>query len=107
MSTFDLVVVWLNMTGAVAAVAANWWAARHADPRKRPLWAAVAVLAAVYAGSYLWLVVEGDVVVWSKIMRGVSLIVWPLVWVSAPVLSVLLFRRDRQAIQRKADEALP
>lgn len=106
MSAFDLVVIWLNFTGAVVAALANWWAARHADPRKRPLWAAVAVLAAVYAGSYLWLIIEGDVVVWSKIMRGVSLIVWPLVWVSAPTLSVLLFRRDRRTIQRQADEVL-
>lgn len=102
MTGFDTVVVWLNFTGAVLAAFAAWVGSRRDDPRKRPMWAAVAVLATIYAGSYVWLKIDGDVFVWSKIMRGVSLVVWPLVWVTPPIMSVALFRRDQAAIARKA-----
>lgn len=107
MTGFDTVVIWLNFTGAVLAFLANIWAANRSDPRERPVWAAVAVLAVIYAGSYVWLMVDGDVAIWSKIMRGVSLVVWPLVWSTAPILSVVLFRRDQQRIAQHADEVTP
>lgn len=103
---FDTVVIWLNFSGAVLAFCANLWAATRSDTRERPVWAAVAVLAAIYAGSYVWLMIDSDVVTWSKVMRGVSLVVWPLVWATAPILSVVLFRRDRAKVRRHADEAL-
>ena len=101
MHTLDHVIVALNIACAFVAFVANLYGARHDDPRKRPVRAAIATIAAIYVFAYLWLYTDRvDRQSWSEVMSGVSLVVWPVVWGFPPVWSAHLYHVDR----RRADE---
>lgn len=83
MDGVDRLIFELNMVGALFACAVNLWAAISPGPFTmwRPLRAVTALLAGVYATGYA-LVLAGALPVaqWSEFFRGVSLMVWPIVW---------------------------
>jgi len=82
MSTLERIVVLVNALEALAAAAVNVKAVRLL-PRGGPLrrcFTAVAGLAFFYAAGYTWLFLTGQVLIWSSTLRGVSTIVWPVVW---------------------------
>lgn len=87
-------VIWVNLAGAVFACAVNAVAAVGGLAPWRPLRAAVALLAAVYASSYVALLAglwQTDA--WSETMRGVSPVAWLVVWSGPPIQSALWWRR--------------
>lgn len=100
MSGYEQLVTFLNMLGATCAVAANAWAARRGLVRLRPLRWAIVAYSCVYVVAYAWLVVHDDVLAWSKVMRGVSIVSWPLVWCAPAIIGV----REVRAIARRIEE---
>ena len=101
MSTTLLVV---NMAGAIAALAANVWAALTGPTSHRPIRAAVAVLAAIYVGLYLASLFGGMTeTVRVALAQGVGPAVWLLVWVAPAIRSTLVHHRNIAAIRELID----
>lgn len=76
-----VVVVWLNLAGAVAATVVAVIAARVA-PRYRAALVGTALLAALYSVGYGWLIfVDIHPADWSRSLRWLGIVAWPLVWV--------------------------
>ena len=94
---FDMVVFALSMLSASAAFAAFAWAFRAGHPALRAVYAAAAIITAIYVVSYPvvlfgWLVPSE----WSKYLRPVSLIYW---WVAltAPTCGAVLVHKGTRA----------
>lgn len=86
MKTTDVVIAWLNLVPCMFAAIVNLWAARIGWPDWSPLRTTVGTLAAFYALGYIALLAGFvDFLSWSRFYRGVSPIVWLVVW-SGPVL---------------------
>lgn len=94
MSTFDRLVIVANLVAVSGCIVVLVRAAVSDDVRLRPVWAAVAALAAVYAGGYVWLLATEDVMRWSGIFRGVSIVTWPLVWAVPALRSSRIHEQD-------------
>lgn len=95
------IISWLNALMALTAAGVNLAAALRPGPfgQWAPLRAAIAFLAFVYGVAYA-LLAAGIVPLsrWSPVMRGVSLVAWPLVWIAPAVVSwSVWFRATRQA----------
>lgn len=99
MSTGDVIVIYVNMFAAFACLVINFMAARTGHPFLRPVRAMVAALLAVYVVAYGWLLTSGDVVAWSRIMRGVSIVAWPVAWGIAPAVSMYVYRKEMEALK--------
>jgi hypothetical protein len=90
LSDTALIFALLNAVGAAGACVVNWLAFHRTGFRgPRVAYAITAVFAAFYSGAYLVLafvdVVPAD---WSAMMRGVSVMVWPLVWSASAAAKV-------------------
>lgn len=103
--TADLVVTVVNLVLAAVTSTISTWAAFRGLRAFRPLHAAVASLAVVYVVAYVWLLANyadsDPLVTWGKAMRGVSLAVWPTVWMGQAILSLKL-----QAAMTRASAAV-
>lgn len=79
----DLLVVWLNLICVCFAAGFQLVASRQGSAIKRHLFGATFGLSLVYAGSYVWLLLDfpDRVQDWSQVMRGVSLVTWVVVWI--------------------------
>lgn len=94
-SFVDLSVLWVNFFAISISAFYTRRAALRSDPRARPLFGAITALAAFYAAAYFVLIIVPlDVAVWGSVLRGFSIIVWPLVWVGPAVLAVRTFESD-------------
>lgn len=102
MTATDRVFIAINMALATISCAVHVVVAVRLA-RLRALSAASATLAAMYVGAYVWLLVDPDVVHWSQIMRGVSIVVWPLIWILPGVTAV----RARNDLVAKVGTVLP
>jgi hypothetical protein len=63
----------------------------------------VAWVAGLYVVAYGWLLIHQDVVLWSRVMRGVALVVWPTVWCIPAIVSVVATRKIIARIEDLAD----
>jgi hypothetical protein len=81
MSVADAVIIG-NVVLAFLSGLVNTWAIRGAPKSLAYVRAGVAALAFFYSVAYAYLLVDidGRVLRWSEFMRGVSLWVWPIVW---------------------------
>lgn len=78
---FVEVVALLNSAFAGLAFVMSLAAARRGSLYHRWVFAAIAPLAAVYSASYGWLLFNLEhASTWSSVMRGVSLVAWPVAW---------------------------
>jgi hypothetical protein len=93
MSGFDLTIVILNACGASVAFGCNAWAAKYGARSMRGLRIGIAIYAAMYAVAYVWLATFRDVTAWSRIMRGVALGTWPMVWCAPAIMSAQAIKR--------------
>jgi hypothetical protein len=92
MNRFDLVLVVINGVGAaVAGVVTGYAAVRSAY--MRGIRAAICAYSMLYAGAYAYLLGTQDIVPWSKVMRGVSVVAWPLVWIAPHVFGLRVTRQ--------------
>ena len=98
----DLGIVWANIVVIVVALCANGWALTHASPSRRPVYGTTIALCVIYLVSYG--VLLGDfpqrVVTWSRVMRGVSLVAWVVVWTIPALYDVKLYRERRNAVEQ-------
>jgi len=100
------VVLWCNVAGALLAFGANMWAAFTGWRDWLWLRLTIAVFAAFYAVSYAtfalgWWTLEQ----WSPFMRGVSVVVWPVVWAGPPIHSTAVWRRMVREARRQIEDA--
>jgi len=101
LSRFDLVCIWLNWGGAFMAIIVNYAAMKSSTNHWRIIYSAIGALATLYAIAYAVLVFgpfTSDE--WTSAMRGLSVIVWPLVW-SGPGLLRLYTHSARKASATK------
>ncbi len=93
LSMFDNFIIWMNLIGAGVSFYWQREASRIGIPALRRTHLAVATLAVLYVLAYLFLLV-GDLLFlnWSSYMRGVSLVVWPVVWTWNAVVSIKVWR---------------
>ena len=98
MDAIDSWVTIANTLGAAVAAALNLWASHHAPPPWRRLRLCVGTLGLIIAaafGSRFWF---ADQSAWASMMGGVSLLVWPIVWIWPAVLTL----RTMRAVERIA-----
>lgn len=103
---FNTVVLWCNVAGALLAFVANTWAALTGWRDWLWLRITIAAFAGFYALSYAtfalgWWTLEQ----WSPFMRGVSVIVWPVVWAGPAVYSTAVWRRMVREARRQIEAA--
>lgn len=91
---FDLFVIWMSLGLSAIAAVTCMLAARHALPEMRGTFAACAVLASIYCGSYVWLAFNLERAKdWSALMRPVGMIAWVVAWTLPAVISMRLYRK--------------
>lgn len=98
-SFVDLTVLWMNFFGASAATVVLARAVTLADPRFRVVFASSASLALLYAVAYLVLI--GGFVsltVWGSFLRGVAVVVWPIVWAGPAFVAIRKNRDDARKL---------
>jgi hypothetical protein len=92
-------VVLINSLMAFVAMLVNAGTA-HATPEPwRSVRIPIAVLAAIYCVAYLWLFFAEDVGPWSSIMRGVSILSWPIVWIRPAIVNRRIVDAMRHAVK--------
>jgi hypothetical protein len=99
MALGDVIIIYANMSLAFIALLVNIWASREDHPFMRPIRAGTAALLAVYVLGYFWLLTSGDVIAWSRIMRGVSMVAWPVAWTIPKIASVYVYRKEMRALE--------
>ena len=105
MNTLDLIVIWLNLAGCVAAIPINLHAARVGFLIHPGLARTIAVVAGIYAVGYVMLLTGTvHVAAWSDFYRGVSVVVWPLVWSGPALMSLSALRHARREITAATTE---
>ena len=87
MGTINTVIIWISFAEVIVGIVTLMWCARRDDPRRRPIWGAIAALSAVYAVGYSWLLSGANVLTWSNVFRGVTLLAWPVWFVPALVVT--------------------
>ena len=116
MTWYELLIFGLNFVGASAAAIVNGLAAgRRGMPVYRRMHTAIATLSVIYAGSYVWLLAEllsgadmaGAVLIWSSVMRGVALVVWPAVWCAPALCSLRIRRQLHEAVRLQREDMRP
>lgn len=93
---------WVIVANAVMAFIAMFVNAgtAHATPEPwRSVRIPIAVLAAIYCVAYLWLFITENVGPWSSIMRGVSILSWPIVWIRPPIVNRRVVDAMRHAVK--------
>ena len=109
MSQLDHLIIAANLLGCLFAICANVCAAHVGFLVHRTLASVVAVIASGYLVGYgLLLAGTIEVAQWSAFFRGVSVVVWPVVWAGPAIVSLLAWRHTsrevRAAVGRAADE---
>jgi hypothetical protein len=101
----DEIVAWLAMALIIFAACVNLRAARFGLTRFRMIHTATATLAFIYVAGYLWLLLgDANPMRWSSVFRGVSLIVWPVVWAWPAWESIVVHRELRDAVQERLED---
>ena len=93
---------WVILANAVMAFIAMFVNAgtAHATPEPwRSVRIPIAVLAAIYCAAYLWLFITENVGPWSSIMRGVSILSWPIVWIRPAIVNRRIVDAMRHAVK--------
>lgn len=100
MDPLDTAVIWLNLLGCLGAVAANGLAASVGFLIHRGLAITIAVIAAMYAVGYAMLLLDVvELARWSAFYRGVSVVVWPLVWAGPALMSIQAWRHTQAQVR--------
>lgn len=109
MTWYEIAVFALNLVGAVVAFVVNTLAAgKRGLPSWRSLHTAVATLAAIYVGGYLWFLIERPTVeLWSSIFRGVALVAWPVCWTLPAVITMRTRRQLHKVVEEYRSEPKP
>ena len=92
MDALDTFTTIANAAGAATAAVLNLWVSHHAPSPWRQVRISVATLAVVISTAFaarLWI---GDPSGWASMMGGVSLLVWPVVWIWPAVLTIRTMR---------------
>lgn len=101
MSGWDKFTIVMNMTGAFGSFVFNGvWSARGWS-RMRTTRAMISAYSALYVIAYAWLLIFQDQVAWSHVMRGVSMVAWPLVWIGPAWVG----HRETQRLLRRFEAA--
>lgn len=101
-----VIVVIVDLLGALLGLSAFIRLARVPLSDARRLGVAGAILAACYVAGYVWFLGHpGSVGPWSSTMRSVSMVAWPIVWTAVPLLLARLCR-EVIALNARAGEAL-
>ncbi len=80
--SLDAAIIAITVVLAAIAVGVNLSAARHGPYPLRAMAAARSALACFYVAGYIWLLAHQERrVTWSKMMTGVSLVAWVVVWI--------------------------
>ena len=106
MNWYEKLIFGLNFVGAVVAVVINIVAAgRRGMSVFRRTHVAIATLAAIYAGGYLWFfLADPTVELWSSIFRGVSLVAWVCVWWAPAAMSIQVRSKLAAALNRRLED---
>lgn len=107
MSALDHAIIAANLVGCLFAVGANVAAAQVGFLIHRALASVVAVIASTYLIGYALLL--GDVIPvdkWSAFYRGVSVVVWPVVWAGPAVMSLVAWRHTSREVRTALGRAV-
>lgn len=105
MSPLDTAIIWGNLAGCLFAIVANAVAAHVGFLIHRGLAITIAVVGALYAAGYgLLLAGHLELAQWSAFYRGVSLVVWPLVWAGPALMSIAAWRHTSQQVRAAMED---
>lgn len=104
MDDFDRFVVALNGVLALVAALANLHSARGATGDWRRVRVSIAAVATAYVLGYAYLAMFPDeIITWSKVMRGVSLLAWPIVWIHPAVVQRRSMKRTKEILEKEME----
>lgn len=99
LSMTDNFVAWVNVFGAVLALYCNYWASSKGLISMRRTHFLISGLASLYVSAYLILLISDiQFIQWSSVMLGISIIVWPIVWIIPALLSIQVWKRVSELI---------
>ena len=104
MDLFERAVVALNALLALGATIANLLSSREATGEWRGVRVSIAAVATAYVIGYTYLAMfPEEIIVWSKVMRGVSLLAWPVVWIHPAVVQHRSMKRTKEILEKELD----
>ena len=105
LSILENFIIWVNFFGAAFALYINRKAFKQGIPRLRRSHLLIAGLATIYCIGYLLLLFSDiQFLVWSSAFRGVSILVWPIVWAMPALSSVSVWKKLEETIAEAADD---
>ncbi len=99
MNQLERWVVLVNGLLAASAATANAYAGVRSPEPWRSVRMPIAALASIYSLAYLWLFITQDIGPWSSVMRGFSLLAWPIVWVRPAIVNLRIVDAMRKAVK--------
>jgi len=100
-TAYETVIIWGNLIGCLFAIGANACAAHVGFLIHRGLATTIAIIAGMYVIGYaLLLTGTVDLLAWSQFYRGVSLVVWPIVWAGPALISIAAWRHSHTEIAK-------
>ena len=101
LSFLDNFILWVNLFGALYAAYYCFRASKEGVESFRVTFLSISGLAFIYSVAYLYLLLgDPNFLLWSTWMRGVSILVWPLVWAGPAILSIKLKSGQKQIIKK-------
>lgn len=101
------VLIWLNLLGATGAFLVNRKAYKIGIPSHRKTSFLVARISVFYIVAFGVLILfDPSYLEWASIMRGVALVVWPVVWMQPAWMSIKIWREFPNLL-REGLEGIP
>lgn len=100
MDEIGTLIIWGNLLGCLFAIGANAVAAHVGFLIHRGLAITISIIAAMYAVGYAMLLLDVvELARWSAFYRGVSVVVWPLVWAGPALMSIQAWRHTQAQVR--------
>lgn len=108
MDEVSTLIIWGNLLGCLFAIGANAVAAHVGFLIHRGLALTISIIASMYAIGYAMLLLNVvELARWSAFYRGVSIVVWPLVWAGPALMSIQAWRHTQAQVRDIVAEGAP
>lgn len=106
LSVVDNIVIWVNLIFSFIAGGFSFEASKSGILGLRNSFKLVAGLAWLYSFSYFVLLISDiNFLSWSSVMRGVSILVWFIVWTLPALMSIKLWKRLERSIKSSVNKS--
>jgi predicted naringenin-chalcone synthase len=104
--TFDVTIRVIQLVLASASCIINGIAALKGAAYRKTVHFIIALLSALYAAGFAYVLIGGDYEQFSSFFRGVNIVTWSVVWILPAVLHIMGWKKVKQAVEETFTQAV-